>query len=128
MDEQARVNGEEFIELRVQYPTRARLYRIDGLNSRSCTLNRVEVGDYLPYGKEFPKGGDAVAVYGLPLYHAVYELRQIIDGRRATRFFAVCDGVLHPILRDSVERIAENSLTLQQWAASIAHDDDEVSK
>ena len=120
------MNDEGYIELRIAYPTRARLYRIDGLN-KYYRLNRIEVGDYLPYRKEFPKGTDAVAVIGLPLYDALYELRQRLNGRPASRFVAVCDGLLRRIPRDSVERIAEGSLTVQKWAASVAqHVDAEI--
>jgi hypothetical protein len=115
-------NGDGFIELRVAYPTRARLFRIDGLDSRSCNLSRFEIGDYLDYRREYLTGGGAVAVYGLPLYDAVYEVRQIIDGRRASRFFAVCRGALHRITRDAVEAISEGSMTLQQWSQT---DDDD---
>ena len=121
------MNNGEYLELRIAYPTRARLYQINGLHSRSCALNRVEVGDLLPYRKEFPAMGDAVAIFGLPFYSAIYELWQTLDGKRVQRFFAVVNGTLRRIPRDSVERIAEGSLTVQKWAASVAqHVDVEI--
>jgi hypothetical protein len=115
------MNNGEYLELRIAYPTRARLYQISGLN-KYYRLNRIEVGDLVRYHKEFPERGDAVAVYELPPWNALYQLDQVIDGKSVQRFFAVCDGVLHPIPRDSVERIAEGSLSIRGWAASLAED------
>ncbi len=117
------MNNGEYLELRIAYPTRARLFFISGLN-KYYRLNRVEAGDYLPYRKEFPARGAAAAIYGLPDWDAVYEVRQILNGRPASRFVAVCGGLLRRIPRDSVERIAEGGLTLKEWAASIAQDVD----
>jgi hypothetical protein len=116
------MNNGEYLELRIAYPTRARLFFISGLN-KYYRLNRVEAGDYLPYRKEFPAMGAPAAVYGLFNWDAVYEVRQILNGRPASRFVAVCDGLLRRIPRDSVERIAEGSLSIRGWAASIAEDE-----
>jgi NADH:ubiquinone oxidoreductase subunit D len=58
---------------------------------------------------------------------AMYELWQTLDGKRVQRFFAVVNGTLRRIPRDSVERIAEGALTLKEWASSVAqHVDAEI--
>jgi hypothetical protein len=59
------MNNGEYLELRIAYPTRARLFFISGLN-KYYRLNRVEAGDYLPYRKEFPARGAAAAIMGCP--------------------------------------------------------------
>ena len=117
------VREDEFLELRVGgYPSGARLYRVNGLN-RLCNLNRVEVGNYLPYRREHLGDGSAVQVFGLPLCDATYELWQTLDGKRVQRFFAVVNGTLQRMYRDSIEKIVEGALTLKDWASSIAREE-----
>ncbi len=114
----------EFIELRVAYPGHPYVAHIDGLDE-SCNLNRRWIGDYLYHRREHLNDGTQEEVYRVPTsMDAIYEIAETIDGRRGLRYVAMCCGALHRISRDSVERIAEGSMTLQQWAPSIAADDE----
>jgi hypothetical protein len=117
-------NNESFIELRVAYPSQARVSLIAGL-SRSCGLNRVGwIVDEMYHRRDRLVDGSQEQVYRLPLELDVsYEIAETIDGRRGLRYVAVCNGILHRITRDAVERIAEGSMTLRQWMSMV--DDDE---
>ena len=113
---------DEYIELRVKYPGHPYVAHIAGLDE-SCNLNRRWIGDYLYNRREHLTNGTQVQVYRLPLgWDAAYEIRETIGGKRAYRYVAVCQGALHRITRDLVERIAEGSMTLKGVATIVADD------